>query len=239
MRQERWGGLSVQIVGGTDGKGAGDGPVVVLLHGFGAPGDDLVPLWRMIKGAPNTRFVFPAAPLELPYQYAGGRAWWMIDLNRFESVLRAGRPRELTREIPPGLAPAREKMLALLEKLNQELSPKKLFLGGFSQGAMLSCDIALRSETPLSGLILMSGTLLAADEWLSLMHQRRGLRVFMSHGTHDPLLPYAFSEELREYLTKAGLSVTWVSFPGGHEIPMQVLAGVGAFLEASESEGPR
>ena len=44
MRIAQFGGLTVRLTGGTDGKGGGNGPIVVLLHGFGAPGDDLVPL---------------------------------------------------------------------------------------------------------------------------------------------------------------------------------------------------
>jgi phospholipase/carboxylesterase len=44
MRVDKLGGLTVRLTGGTDGKGGGNGPLVVLLHGFGAPGDDLVPL---------------------------------------------------------------------------------------------------------------------------------------------------------------------------------------------------
>ena len=232
MRTETWGGLQTRIVGGTDGKGGGDGPVIVLLHGFGAPGDDLVGLWRMIKAAPNSRFVFPEAPLQLPFQYAGGRAWWMIDLMRYEQNLRSGRSRELTKEIPVGLTEAREKVIALLDAVEEHLGAAP-FLGGFSQGAMLSCDVALRTDRALAGLVMLSGTIIAADEWLSMIHQRKGLRVFMSHGLQDPLLPFAFSEELMQRFTRAGLEVTWQSFAGGHEIPMPVLSSLGRFLQGS------
>jgi phospholipase/carboxylesterase len=48
MREDLLGGLKVRLVGGSDGRGGGDGPVVLLLHGFGAPGDDLVPLADVI-----------------------------------------------------------------------------------------------------------------------------------------------------------------------------------------------
>jgi phospholipase/carboxylesterase len=235
MKTETWGGLQTRIVGGTDGKGGGDGPVVVLLHGFGAPGTDLIGLWKMINAPQNTRFVFPEAPIQLPPQYAGGRAWWMIDLMRFEQNLRTGRSKELTKEIPDGLTDAREKVVALLDAIEANLGTNKLFLGGFSQGAMLSCDVVLRTARTFAGLIMLSGTIIAADEWLSMVHQRKGLRVFMSHGTHDPLLPFAFSEELRQHFTRAGLEVTWQSFTGGHEIPMPVLSSLSNFLQHNGS----
>ena len=48
MRIEQWGGLTVRIAGGIDRKGGGDGPVIVLMLGFGAPGDDLVALHRVL-----------------------------------------------------------------------------------------------------------------------------------------------------------------------------------------------
>ena len=57
MKTISFGGLSCRLVGGADREGGGDGPLVVLLHGFGAPGDDLVQLWRVIDapGACSSR----------------------------------------------------------------------------------------------------------------------------------------------------------------------------------------
>jgi phospholipase/carboxylesterase len=77
---------------------------------------------------------------------------------------------------------------------------------------------------------MLSGTLLAADEWTPLMPKRKGLRVFQSHGSADPLLPSFMAEQLRDLLTQAGLSVEWVGFRGGHEIPRIVLDKLGGFL---------
>jgi phospholipase/carboxylesterase len=80
MREETIAGLHVRITGGDDREGGGDGPLVVLLHGFGAPGDDLVGLWRQLQVPRETRFVFPEATLALDAALFGtGRAWWMID----------------------------------------------------------------------------------------------------------------------------------------------------------------
>ena len=59
MREEQFGGLHTRVTGGTDGKGGGTGPVVILLHGFGAPEDDLVSLADVLSVPTGTRFVFP------------------------------------------------------------------------------------------------------------------------------------------------------------------------------------
>ena len=232
MRQERLGGLQVRIFGGSDGKGGGDGPVVILLHGFGAPGDDLVSLWQVLDAPRGTRFVFPEGPLSLSLGFGESRAWWMIDMERLNRDIAAGRLRDLSRDVPKGLAEARRRLIALLDDVERRLgaNPNKTILGGFSQGAMLSCDVALRTERPLAALVLMSGTLLAKEEWVPLMPKRKGLRVLQSHGSADPLLPFSLAEQLRELLSQAGLAVEWVSFRGGHEIPEIVVKQLGAFI---------
>ena len=237
MKIEQLGGLKARITGGTDGRGAGNGPVVVLLHGWGAPGDDLVPLGQEIDTPAGTRFVFPEALLPLPMGFGGpssasGRGWWMLDIERRQREIAAGRARDLSREVPQGLDDARAKVVALLDDVERRLGAKSIVLGGFSQGAMLACDVALRLARPLAGLVLLSGTLLAADEWAPLMPKRKGLRVFQSHGSVDPLLPSFMAEQLRDAMMQAGLSVEWVGFRGGHEIPGIVLEKLGRFLRA-------
>jgi phospholipase/carboxylesterase len=224
-------GLRVRIAGGTDREGSGPGPVVVLLHGFGAPGDDLVPLWRTLGAPAGTRFVFPEAPFDLGIDGGNARAWWMIDLEARMRRQAQGKPLD-AREIPDGLEAARAQVDALLGELPVVLPspPPRLVLGGFSQGAMLSLDVALHSSHALAGLLLMSGTHIAAEEWASRYERRRGLPIFMSHGRDDDLLPFFVAEGLRDELVSRGLPVEWQSFSGGHGIPWEVLERAGGFL---------
>jgi phospholipase/carboxylesterase len=232
VRSDRLADLDVCVTGGSDGRGGGDGPLVVMLHGFGAPGDDLVPLARVIPAPAGTRWLFPAAPHPLPGPFAGGRAWWMVDFERRERLRWLGREAEMSREVPEGLVEARDGVTALLEAALPALGarPGATVLGGFSQGAMLACDVALRDPRPWAGLALLSPTLIAAPEWEALAPRRAGLPVFMSHGRADPLLPFPFSERLRDLLTGAGLAVTWRPFEGGHEVGPGVVEGLGGFL---------
>lgn len=232
MREERLGGLKVRIRGGTDGRGGGDGPVVVLLHGWAAPGDDLVSLADVLGAPHGTRFLFPEGPLPIDMGLGESRAWWMIDVRQLNEHVATGRPRDLSREVPKGMAEARGRVLALLEEAGKKLEavPEQTVLGGFSQGAMLACDVALRSDHPFAGLAVLSGTVLARDEWLQLMPGRRGLRVLQSHGRSDDVLPYFLAEQLRDFLTDAGAVVDWIGFDGGHEIPETVLTRFGSFL---------
>ena len=96
---------------------------------------------------------------------------------------------------------------------------------------MLACDTVLRTERPFAGLILLSGSLIAKEEWVPLMGKRKGLPVFQSHGTDDPLLSFQTAETLRDLLTEHGLSLDWQEFQGGHEIPFFVLKQLGKFLQ--------
>ncbi len=235
MRHEHWAGLDVCITGGLDRQGSGEGPLVVLLHGFGAPGDDLVALWRYLKVPNDVRFLFPAAPLSLDMGFGGdARAWWMLDMERITQARANGQWDSLSQEIPRGLAPARTQMQEVLSLAQENLSvpTQSLVLGGFSQGAMLSTDLFLHSDIPFAGLALLSGTLIAKEEWLTRLPNRQGLPVFQSHGTDDPILSFSMAQQLRDHILAAGLPISWVEFPGGHEIPMQVLEGLSTFLQA-------
>lgn len=232
MRRDEYGELSVYVGGGTDGMGGGDGPLVVLLHGFGAPGDDLVPLSGYLGAPAGTRFVFPAAPLEMPGLFGDSRAWWMLDLEELDRAMASGEPRDLSAGEPEGMGEARAQVVAMLDEAQRALgaAPERTVLGGFSQGSMLSCDVVLRTDRPYAGLILLSSTLVCEAIWTPRMPVRAGLPVFQSHGTHDALLPFAAAERLRDRLRAAGLEVEWHEFAGGHEIPPRILAGVGDFL---------
>jgi phospholipase/carboxylesterase len=237
MREQKLGTLTVRIAGGTDREGGGDGPVLVLLHGFGAPGTDLVPLHRSLRVAPEVRFVFPMAPVVLdPYAPAelAPRAWWMIDMLRLQSARTGPDALALARETPAGLAEAREAVQGMLTALERELHApvEKVVLGGFSQGAMLACDTALRAERPPAGLVLLSGAPICEPDWRALAPNRAGLRVLQSHGHTDPILPYVGAEWLRDLLRAGGLGVEFVPFSGGHGVPNAVLERLGPFVEA-------
>lgn len=223
-------GLTTRVVGPADA--AESVLTVVLLHGFGAPGDDLVALADYI-GVP-ARYVFPEAPLELGGLYGDSRAWWLLDLAKLEADLRTGAIRDRRTEVPEGLAGVREQLMRFLDqvKARYAIEDRQLVLGGFSQGAMLSLDVALHREIPPAALILMSGTLLAETEWSPLMPRLAGVPILQSHGRNDPLLPFSIAEILCDQLRAAGAVIDFVPFGGAHEIPPAVLASAGKLLRS-------
>src|SRR5207253_1309247 len=86
--------------GVSDRAERGEGPIVILLHGFGAPGDDLVPLWRVLDVPRATRFLFPEAPISFSMGFGESRAWWMIDPAYFDDLQRPGPRPDRTGEVP-------------------------------------------------------------------------------------------------------------------------------------------
>jgi len=212
--------------------------VVILCHGFGAPGTDLVPLagelLRLNRVLEQTTcFVFPRGPLSLDeFGLPTGRAWWPVDIERFAAAVETGNYDLLRHETPVGLVEAREKLIALINDVRQtfDVSTGQIILGGFSQGAMLTTDTALSLPQRPGGLCIFSGTLLCEEQWRELAAVRGPLPVLQSHGRQDPLLPFPAAEWLRDMLTAAGLPVEFLPFDGMHTIPAAAVERCAALL---------
>jgi phospholipase/carboxylesterase len=164
-----------------------------------------------------------------------GRAWWNIDIAAMQARLMRGDSLRLANETPAGLDEARACLSACLDALVKErhISRERLILGGFSQGAMLSTEVALHAPEPFAGIVLMSGALISADRWRDAAKQTGAqIHALASHGRADPLLPFEGGEALRTLLEDAGARVEWVPHNGQHEIPPVVLDRLGAFARS-------
>lgn len=214
--------------------------IVLLCHGYGASGDDLVGLAETLaprkSDAGCVRFVFPEAPLDLrPMLIAQGRAWWHLDPAMLQQRAKdlPGFAKVLRQHVWPGVTAARKALREATEACltTTGLGYDRLILGGFSQGAMLTTDLTLRLDDPPAGLMVLSGNLVDEGHWRPLMAKRRGLRVVQSHGRGDPILPFVNAEALCEALREHGNTVHFEAFDGGHTIPQQVLAPCRALVE--------
>jgi phospholipase/carboxylesterase len=229
------GGLSARVV---EPEGGAATLNVVLCHGYGAPAADLVSFAADLgQAAPalrqQVRWVFPAGPLSLEaLGMWGSRAWWHLDMARL--MERRTNPEGWAREVPEGLLEARQMLEGLLAELatGTGLPLGRTVLGGFSQGAMVTTDVALRAGESPAGLCILSGALIARQEWAPRVAARRGVPVFLSHGRYDDLLPFAGAEALRALLEEGGLPVQFVPFEGPHTIFPEVLEALAGFLAA-------
>ncbi len=204
------------IVRGGDGP-----PSLVMLHGYGSNAGDWLQFEHKFQVPSNGRMIFPQGPLRGPN---GARGWWWLNLD---GHIPAGqRYPDFSAASPGGLKVASSLVRKLLVNV-----PQPIVLGGFSQGAMLSAEIAFQTDQDLAALVLLSGTTVNEVAWVERFPGRRMMPIFIAHGRQDGVLPFATMERFQERLKATGLNVTWFPYDGGHEIPDEVITALNAFLQ--------
>lgn len=214
---------------------------VVICHGYGASYEDLAPLsgeWIGLLGdrASQFRFVFPDAPHDLAeLGMPDSRAWWPINMAKMAEAIQASRFDELHDHEPPGIEEARQLLCQTIASVKEGLQgdSTQVVLGGFSQGAMLTMDVSLRGTLdPPQLLFQFSGTIVCRPQWESALSRLSDTYVFQSHGSIDPILPYASAVSLSEMLKSAGVNTAFHSFVGPHTIDVESVAKTAQALAA-------
>ena len=212
-------GLTAPLKAITHG---GDGPpTVVLLHGYGSHAEDWLqfePHWRFPQ---NSKRVYPQAPLRGPH--TGQRGWWWLNIEG--NIPPGERLADFSAKDPGGIRIAAQLVRDLIEDARTPL-----IVGGFSQGAMVSAEIAFNTDQELAGLILLGGTTVHEEQWAGRFARRRDLPILIAHGRDDDVLSFAQMDRFQARLKGAGLNVTWLPFDGGHDIPMEVVAAINGFV---------
>ena len=200
---------------------------VIWLHGLGADGNDFVPIVPHLRLDPElaVRFVFPHAP-RIPVTLNSGfvmPAWYDI----YGPDLRQGQDEA-------GIRRSAAQVKALIEReVERGVPTRKVVLAGFSQGGAIAVYSALRHEKPLAGVIALSTYLVLGESLAAeISSANRGIAVFQAHGTEDPMVPFRRGEDLRRQLLDLGCDVTWRTYPMQHEVCMEEIADIGAWLDA-------
>jgi len=170
--------------------------LVVLLHGLGASGDDLIGLADVWKShLPETAFVAPHAPQELDAAF-GGYQWFPITFRD---------PAEFRR----GVLSASPRLNAFLdsELRRYQVPPARLALVGFSQGTMMALHVGLRRSQAPAAIVGYSG-MVAGPEHIEREAVVRP-PVLLVHGEADDVIPVEAIHLTREALAGAGIAVEW------------------------------
>ncbi len=193
-----------------DGKPATS--LVVLLHGYGANGQDLIGLGQQWRGIlPNTAFVSPDAPEPCAMNPFGGFQW-------FDLTFRD--PTEYWRGVVKA-APV------LNEFLDQQLThygldESAMALVGFSQGTMMALHVGLRRKKQMAAIVGYSGKLAGPENLKADISAKPP--VLLVHGNADDVVPVASLDEARQTLDAVGVTTTSHVAPGlGHGIDMKGL----------------
>ncbi len=196
-------------------------PAIVLLHGFGANAEDLYPLADTLDPKQRCRWILPNAPYAITMFGPRSRAWFPRSEAELEAAATGVYFQNLRRRDPVALRAAGDEVAGLCRSL--ELPADRTVLGGFSQGSMVAIEAALRDGFRPAALAVFSGALIAENRWGERMPAAlAGVPVLQSHGTLDPILPFADAVALSELLQRSGALLDFHHFEGGHTIPPEI-----------------
>ncbi|HVG31000.1 MAG TPA: alpha/beta fold hydrolase [Pyrinomonadaceae bacterium] len=203
-------------------------PLLVLLHGIGSNEADLFSLAPYLDG----RFLVASA--RAPVVIASGAfGWFNIEYT----------PAGLVADVAQARASLRQLAVFVGELVDAySADPRRVYLMGFSQGAMMSLSLMLSQPGMVAGVVAMSGRLpteLLAD--LRDASALAGLPVLVTHGTFDQVLTIENGRAIRDALSELPVALTYREYPMAHEVSQESLRDVAAWLTrtltASEGAG--
>jgi phospholipase/carboxylesterase len=202
------------------GGGPTPPPLLLLLHGVGSDEEDLFALAPYL----DERFlvVSARAPVALDY---GGYGWFRIDFTPRGMVADLEQAKRSLNILPGFLD-------GLVEAYGAD--PRRVYLAGFSQGAMMSLALLLVRPERLAGVVAMSGRL--PVQVLEREPDRGALTgkpVLVTHGLYDTVLPVEQGRAARDYLKALPVELTYREYPMAHEVSAESLRDVTGWLGAA------
>jgi phospholipase/carboxylesterase len=200
--------------------------LVVLLHGYGANGEDLIGLaeaWQPLL--PQIAFVAPNAPEPLPGAGFSARQWFELTFRDLHELWRGVN----------AAGPILEKFLDS-ELGRYGLPPNRLALVGFSQGTMMALHVGLRRAAAPAAIIGYSGVIAGPEHLEAQLKARPPVQLI--HGELDDVIPIEALHITREALARVQIPVEWHIRPGlGHGIEPVGLKLGGSFLAQALKPG--
>ncbi|MGH2514619.1 MAG: alpha/beta hydrolase [Ktedonobacterales bacterium] len=201
-------------------------PLLLLLHGVGSNERDLFGL------APSLDPRFLILSLRAPNVLApDSYAWFTFKpsptVNRINAAQAEASRQLLLRFIPEAVAA-------------YGADPARVYLMGFSQGAIMSASVALTQPDLIAGAVLMSGRILPEIQPLIAPAETlRGLPVLVVHGTRDMVLPIAHGRASRDTLATLPVALTYREYDMPHTVTDASFADIATWLTARLDEGAR
>ena len=192
---------------------------VIWLHGLGADGNDFAPLVPELVRSdwPAIRFVFPHAPVQ-PVTINGGmrmRSWY--DIVSFDLAGRAD---------SKGVDESVARVEALIAREVARGTPaSRIIVAGFSQGGAVTLATGLRRSEALGGLVALSTYLPLGPDALARLDEvpaaARRQPLFLAHGRHDPVVPFAAGQDAARRLRELDMEVEWHEYPMAHQVCLE------------------
>lgn len=192
--------------------------LVLLHHGRGADELDLLTLADVLDPDRRLHIVTPRAPLQLPG--SPGYHWYLVP--------RVGHPD------PESFKAAHQALSELHDELAQRtgVDAARTVLGGFSMGCVMSYALGLDVTRSLpAGILAFSGFIPTVSAWQPDLQSRRGLPVFIAHGSRDAVISVDFGRAAAQRLRDGGLSVDYHESEASHHIDPRELPAAAEWLE--------
>jgi phospholipase/carboxylesterase len=199
-------------------------PLLALLHGVGSNERDLFGLAPELD--PRFRIVSARGPLT---RGPGRYAWFDVQF------LSGGR----FQINPEQLEASRQDLIRFLREAVEayEVDPERMYLMGFSQGAIMSLTLALTEPRLLAGVAAISGRIPPeVRPWVVSPEETAGLPVMVAHGQADTVITVDWARRARETLERQRVELTYREHGEGHFIPAATLAEVTAWLTQQLNE---
>ena len=176
----------------------GSQQIFIMLHGLG----DSIEGYRWLPEAmqlPRLNYLL----VDAPDDYYGGYSWF-----------------DLQGDMLPGIHRSRKLLFELLDAQRAKGFPtEQTTLGGFSQGCLMTLDVGLHYPHRFAGLVGISGWISESDKVLAnLSPLAKQQRFLVTHGTHDPLVPFDGTRRQVQHAKGAGLNIEWHEFMKPHTI---------------------
>ncbi len=177
---------------------AGSKHLMIVLHGLG----DSMEGYRWLPQVLNQPWLNYLL-VNAPDEYYEGFSWFPYPGERSAAIVRS-----------------RGLLFQLLDgQRARGFAPEDTFMFGFSQGCLMSCEVGIRYPHRLAGIVGISGW---ADEPARLLAEQSAVakehRFLITHGTYDPLIPFAAAKDCFATLKQGGLQIEWHEFPKEHTI---------------------
>ena len=194
--------------------------LLVLMHGVGSKEQDLFSL------APQIPERFHVLSLRAPFRMGPGSHAW------FDFSIEPGGARSINEQQE---AESRALVAQAIGQATAQLGipPERVLVGGFSQGGIMALSLLLAQPGLMLGAIVWHGRLLAQALPLAAPADAlHGKKLWLSHGTHDNVIPLAHAQSIAHHMATLPVSVTYREFPSAHEIRPSELAAAVAWLES-------
>ncbi len=190
---------------------------LILMHGVGSNEKDL---FSLVSYLPKDYYIIcPQGHFAL----GGGRyAWYNVDFSSGKPVYSMQQEKE-----------SRELIRQFVGEMKAKYQLDEVYLGGFSQGGIMSYTVGLSDPKLVKGIVILSSRLLEEVKPL-LAKQAPALQVFVSHGTQDGTLGIHYAREAKLFLEGMQVNLSYHEYAMGHQINQQVLADLNTWLSAQE-----